>query len=59
MQKFFRSGAVFVLLAILCIAAGLLSDQRTIFVSIGGFWLILGIVVRARYAKKPTTGSES
>ncbi len=58
MQKFFRTGIGFVVVALLCIAAGLLSEQKTVFLSIGGFWLILAIVVRAKNAKKATTGSQ-
>jgi hypothetical protein len=58
MQKFFRSGAGFVLVALLCIIAGLFSEHNTVFMSIGGFWLVLGIVVRAKYGKRPTIGSQ-
>ncbi len=58
MQKFFRTGTAFVVVALLCIAAGLVSEHRTVFLSIGGFWLILAIVVRAKNAKKGTTGSQ-
>jgi len=52
MQKFFRSGAAFVVVALLCLVAGLTSKSGTVFTSVGMFWLIMAIVVRRKYAKK-------
>lgn len=52
MQKFFRSGAAFVVVALLCLAAGLTSKHGTVFTSAGAFWLIMAIIVRSKNAKK-------
>ena len=46
MQQFFRSGVAFVVVALLCFAAGLKAANNTVFMSLGGFWLIVAIVVR-------------
>ena len=59
MQKFFRSGAAFMVVALLSIAAGLISERKTVFLSAGAVWFIMAIFVRAKNAKKPTTGNES
>ena len=53
MQKFIRSGGAFMVVAILCMVAGLLSENSGVFISIGGFWLVVAIIVRAKNAKKP------
>ena len=52
MQKFFRSGAAFLVVAMLCLVAGLTSKSGRVFTSVGMFWLIMAIVVRGKYAKK-------
>ena len=57
MQKFFRSGAAFLVVAMLCLVAGLLvagftSKSGTASMSLGLFWLIMAIIVRGKYAKK-------
>jgi succinate-acetate transporter protein len=59
MQRFFRSGGAFMVVALLCIAAGLISENKAVFLSVGAFWLIMAIIIRAKNAKKPTSGSES
>jgi succinate-acetate transporter protein len=43
----------FVVVALLCFAAGLKSANGTIFMSLGGFWLIMALVVRRKYFRKP------
>jgi len=57
MQQFFRSGVAFVVVALLCFAAGLKAANNTVFMSLGGFWLIVAIVVRRRYGKPPAGAS--
>ena len=52
MQKFFQSGAAFMVVALLCLAAGFVSNYQTLFISVGAFWLIMAIILRARNAKK-------
>lgn len=59
MQKFFQSGAAFMVVALLCLAAGFVSNYQTLFISVGAFWLIMAIIVRARYAKKPPSAEKS
>ena len=53
MRQLFRSGMAFVVVALLCFAAGLKSANGTIFMSLGGFWLIMALVVRRKYFRKP------
>ena len=52
MQRFFRSGGAFMVVALLCLAAGLMSENGTIFISVGAFWLIMAIIVRGKNAKR-------
>jgi len=53
MQKFFQSGAAFMVLGLLLVGVGFISKNGAVFISLGAFWLIAAIAVRARYAKKP------
>jgi hypothetical protein len=53
MQKFFQSGGAFMIVALLCMVVGFISKSGAVFTGIGVFWLIMAIIVRARYAKKP------
>lgn len=52
MRRFFQSGVAFVLVALLCFAAGFMSQSRTMFITLGAFWLIVGLAVRSKNAKK-------
>jgi succinate-acetate transporter protein len=54
MQKFVQSGGAFIVVALLCMAVGFISRNGAVFASIGAFWLIMAIIVRARSAKKPS-----
>ncbi len=53
MQRFFRSGAAFIVVALLCLAAALFSSRGVLFVSLGAFWLFMAIGVRRRYLVTP------
>ncbi len=53
MRKFFESGGFFMAVALLCLVAGIVAENGGVFVSLGGFWLIMAIVVRGKNAKKP------
>ena len=59
MQKFFRSGAAFLLVALLCLAAGLISRNGSTFTIVAVVWLMLAIIVRGKNAKKPSERSEN
>jgi len=52
-QKFFPSGIAFMLVALLCFATGLIATSRTVWVSIGGVWLIVAIITRRKNAATP------
>jgi len=52
MKKFFQSGGAFMVVALLCFAAGVLSDNGAVFTGVGAFWLVMAIVVRAKNTKK-------
>jgi len=58
MRKFFGSGGAFMVVALLSFGTGLIAENGATFVALGGFWLILAIVVRARNAKKPPTDGD-
>lgn len=51
MKRFFRSGAFFMVVALLCFAAGVIAENGHIFLGIGVVWLVIAIVTRARYAE--------
>ncbi len=57
MRKFFESGLAFMLLALVWIAAGLLSGTPGLG-ALGVLWLVLGIAMRARSAKKRRSSPE-
>jgi hypothetical protein len=58
MLKFFQSGWAFTILAVLCLAAGLLIPNATFFIILGAVWLVAAIIVRARFSgKKPPSSS--
>jgi hypothetical protein len=50
MKRFFQSGGAFMLVALICIATGLLSGKPALG-AVGVIWLILAIAVRAKSAK--------
>ena len=39
--------------ALLCLVAGIVAENGVVFVSLGGFWFIMAIVVRGKNVKKP------
>jgi hypothetical protein len=45
--------------ALICIASGFISENGAVFLGIGAFWLIMAIIVRGKYAKKEPPGDES
>jgi hypothetical protein len=52
MSKFSRRGAFFVVVALICFAAGVLSQNRGVFFGVGAFWLVMATVVSAKDAKR-------
>ncbi len=52
MKKFFESGGFFMIVALICVVAGVVSEKGNIFISLGAFWMIVAVIVRARNAKK-------
>jgi hypothetical protein len=57
MRKFFESGLAFMLVALITISAGLASGRPGLG-ALGGLWLVLAIVVRARSAKKQRASAD-
>lgn len=58
MRKFFESGLIFMLIALVWIAVGLLSGRPGLG-AFGVLWLVLAIAVRARSSKKQRPAPES
>lgn len=56
MKLFFESGMGFMVVALLCFVAGVLAENGPVFISIGGFWLVIAIIVRSKYVKKDKSG---
>ncbi|MEE9213590.1 MAG: hypothetical protein V3U54_02185 [Thermodesulfobacteriota bacterium] len=59
MKKFVESGGAFMVVALLCITSGLISENGPIFIGVGGFWLIMAIIVRGKYEKKKPHENDS
>jgi len=59
MKKFFQSGGAFMLVALLCIGASLLSENRGALLGAGALFLVIAIAVRARYPKRQQSTEES
>ena len=59
MKKFAQSGGFFLLVALICFVSGLIAENGTVFLSLGGFWLIMGIIARAKYARKQPPACKS
>ena len=51
MKKLFESGMAFMIVALLCFVAAIVSQNGALFVSVGGFWLIMAIIVRSKSVK--------
>ena len=58
MRKFFESGLVFMLVALVSIAVGLFSGKPALG-AVGALWLVLAIAMRARSTKKQRSTPES
>ena len=52
MREFFESGALYLIVGLLCMVAGVISERTVVFVAIGGFWVIMAVVVRAKNTTK-------
>ena len=52
MRKFFESGLAFIIVALLCFLAGAISENGGLFVSIGGFWIVIAAVTNAKFKKE-------
>jgi hypothetical protein len=48
MRVFFQSGSPFLLLALLCLAIGVVSRGGAAFLGAATLWFVLGIVLRSR-----------
>jgi len=59
MRKFTQSGGFFLLVAAICFVAGFTAENGILFMSLGGFWLIMAIIARRKYAKNQTPESTS
>jgi hypothetical protein len=52
MKTFIQSGGAFMVVALLCFAAGLVSENGALFKAVGAFWLVMAIVARVKNTKK-------
>lgn len=59
MKKFVQSGGAFMVVALLCIASGLIAENGGVFIGVGVFWLCMAIIVRGKYKKKNSLGDKS
>lgn len=58
MRKFVESGAAFLIVALLCFVAGVVAENGTAFIGIGGFWVIMAVIVRSKNAKDKSAGRD-
>jgi hypothetical protein len=52
MMKFSGSGRAFLLLAVLFMVIGVISEKTTVYLSFGGLWLIVGLIMMAKNKQK-------
>lgn len=52
MRTFSRTAAFFLVVGLICFAAGVLSQGRGVFFGVGAFWLVIAMIVRAKDAKR-------
>lgn len=52
MMKFIGSGRAFLLLAVLFMVIGVISEKTTVYLSLGGLWLIVGLIMMAKNKQK-------
>ena len=57
MRRFFDSGWAFMTVALICFLAAIVAENKGALAGIGGFWMIMAIIVRSRSAKK-TSGDK-
>ena len=58
MRKLVDSGAVFLIVALICFVAGVTAEKGAVFIGIGVFWMIMAIIVRSKNAKGKSEGSD-
>jgi len=58
MRKLVDSGAVFLIVALLCFVAAAVVDKGVAFIGIGAFWVVMAGVVRSKNAKSRSGGSD-
>jgi uncharacterized membrane protein len=52
-----KSGWVFTILAVICLAVGLIIQNGTLFLILGVFWLAVAIIMRSRFGRKTPPGN--
>jgi hypothetical protein len=58
MKRLFQSGGAFVVVALLCLASGIIAENGAVFISVGTFWPIIAIIVRGACAKRTPPADE-
>lgn len=59
MKKFFQSGMAFLVISLLFFVTAAVTDKAAVFICLGSFWMIMGIVARAKYSKPSPAAKES
>ena len=59
MRKLVDSGAVFLIVALICFVAGVAAEKSAAFIGIGGFWVIMAVIVRSKNAKGKSEGGDN
>ena len=53
MKKFFESGVAFMVVAVLCLVAGVIAENGATFIGVGAFWMVMAIIVRSKRTRRP------
>lgn len=52
MEKFFKSGGAFILLAMVFMIIGVVAEKPAVYIALGALWLVVGIGMIAKNKKQ-------
>jgi preprotein translocase subunit SecG len=58
MNRFFKTGGAFLVLAIVFMVIAAMAEKPAAYISLGAFWLILGLAMAARHKKETSSDQD-
>lgn len=58
MSKLLDRGKAFLVVALICFAAGVTTDRGATFIALGAFWLIIAFATNRKDSGTPSAGDE-